>query len=169
MSCVTGLYRVQDSRFELFNETKNNDPKTFDNILRLVNPAKLVACYQSIDKNINDAAIFAKKWLSYQALWDVSLDYIKEKLGDDLRAWYEMLVEFRGCRKLLESGTGNSTFGAVEVSYLQIQSQVSLKYDSWWVDVMGIYTQTLGKGISLQLSNLKKGNYYLMCNIFANA
>ena len=38
----------------MFSETKNNDPKTFDNILRLVNPAKLVACYQSIDKNIND-------------------------------------------------------------------------------------------------------------------
>ena len=100
---------------------------------------------------------FFKQWLSYQVLWETYLDEVKTKLGDNSQNWLNMLKDYRAARKLLDNDTGNAIFGAIEVSYLNIKSQISLKYDGWWHDLLILYTQTLGSGVLSLLSTLKDG------------
>jgi len=53
--------------FELFNDSSITIKK-FDNLLRLVQPGKVVTCYKYIQGVIDDSVAFAEKWLQYQVI-----------------------------------------------------------------------------------------------------
>ena len=116
-------------------------------------------CYRYIDKCIKDTDNFSKQWLSYQVLWETNVDEVKLKLGDDLKEWLRMLADYRDARKILDGDTDNVRFGAIDVSYFNIKSQISLKYDSWWHELLTMFTHTLGSGVLSLLSTLKDGKF----------
>lgn len=82
------------------------------------------------------------------------METLTTKLAGDLGVWKNTLVELKDARGLLDGGAGDGVFGPIEVAYLQIQSQITLKYDSWWHDIIRELTQILADAVLAQQKTL---------------
>ena len=91
-----------------------------------------------------------------KTLWDTTLEELSAYLSGDIDKWRETIKEFREARVLLDCGSEDVAFGPISVSYFQIQSQVSLKYDAWWQDILRLYTNFLGDQIQSHLDELSE-------------
>eukprot|EP01041_Mallomonas_annulata_P000303 gene303-544_t len=130
MSVSCTLPRITSTRYQVFAEAVDG-PKDYSNIISMVDPKDLRLPYTVVEDKVSQAKIYAQKWLQYQALWDVSVAVVADRVGRDISKWQQLLQELKASRSTIESADEEEIFGPIVINYRQVQNKVNLKYDTW--------------------------------------
>lgn len=68
-------------------------------------------------------------------------------IGNDIEKWQQLLVESAEARSAVDLSSVSTDFGAVSVKYSKVQSQITLKYDSWQKELQASFASILGQCI----------------------
>jgi len=122
---ICGLERVDTTR-----STLSASEKSYKNLLlKMGEKFNIRQAYETLEKVFNDAIDYFDTWKSYQALWDIDLDQVFAQLGDNIDNWNQLLKQIRQGRKLFDSNEDFKSFGGLEITYNNVSSKVSNKYD----------------------------------------
>uniref|UniRef100_A0A0L8I729 Dynein heavy chain, cytosolic n=1 Tax=Octopus bimaculoides TaxID=37653 RepID=A0A0L8I729_OCTBM len=112
---VTSLPRIQHSRYQVGLDVESELETTYRSLLTKMPQRKSVLedAYEAIQVTVKEFQDYVEVWLRYQALWDLNADTLYGRLGNNLHVWMATLEEIK-----------------------QVQSKVTLKYDSWHKEVL---------------------------------
>ena len=144
ISTVCSLPRVVSSRFEVFAEA-SDEPKNYANMLKRMDPDVLVKPFGAIEKQVALMKTHVAGWLQYQALWDVEVSVIADRLGTNLHDWQLLLQEIKTSRAKVDTATEEMLFGPILVSHRSIQNKIHIKYDSWQKDLQARFGAIVGE------------------------
>lgn len=99
--------------------------------------------YETLEKVFGDAIDYFDTWKSYQALWDIDLDQVFSQLGDNIDNWNQLLKQIRQGRKLFDSNDDFKSFGGLDITYNNVSSKVSNKYDQLHKEILNKFGGTL--------------------------
>ena len=149
---VCDLKRPKSGRFEVFDNaaTSSGAPtaETFDRLIHMVPAEILTQAYERIEDRIADIAFFVDQWLAYQTLWDTQIADVAASVGTDIDKWQALLFESAEARSALDLSATSSEFGPVTVKYNKVQSQITLKYDSWQKELQVSFAGILAQCIN---------------------
>ena len=157
LSITCSLPRIVSSRYQVFADTIDG-PKDYLTILSNIENDLLRLPYQVIESKLDEAKIYVQRWLQYQALWDVSVAVIAERVGRDIRKWQQLLLEIKTSRSTIESADEERAFGPIVINYRQVQNKVNMKYDTWQRECQQRFGAILleeMKGTHSELLNIK--------------
>ena len=148
LGTVCSLRMIQASRYELSVHERSRDPTsaTFMAILPRCTD-RLLEAYQLIENRLDDVVQYVAKWLQFQSLWDLQIDFVYDTLGDDLSEWLQILREIRKSRSTFDTSEARRHFGLLTIDYEQVQMKINAKYDLWQNDVIGKFASKLGSRI----------------------
>ena len=86
---MTSLSRLSSQRYDVFATDSSTAPTTFSDIIPSLHGASplISSCYDVIEKHMASSISYIGTWLSYQFLWDMTLDSISGLIGDDVKNW----------------------------------------------------------------------------------
>ena len=152
LSTITNLPRIRSSRYQVGIEDVDVDKSktTYRSLLTKLpgGSGDLLKVYNLIDGYLTAVNQYVQVWLQYQALWDMRIESIVDRLGDDLAKWKELLVEIKRARKTFDTSETSKSFGPVIINYAQVQSRVNMKYDALHKDILGKFGTKLGTTIN---------------------
>ena len=148
---VCNLPRLKSGRYEVFDDeaaSGSNEATTFERLIAMV-PSSIVAkSYELIEARVIDMATFVDQWLAYQTLWDTQVADVATSVGKDIEKWQVLLLESAEARSAVDMSATSSEFGPVVVRYNKVQSQITLKYDSWQKELQSSFAGILGQCIA---------------------
>ena len=153
---VCDLKRPKSGRFEVFDNATtgissssgSQTADTFDRLIHMVPSEILTQAYARIEERIVDMAYFVDQWLAYQTLWDTQISDVAASVGTDIDKWQALLFESAEARSALDLSSTSSEFGPVTVKYNKVQSQITLKYDSWQKELQVSFAGILAQCIN---------------------
>jgi dynein heavy chain 1 len=107
----------------------------------------LTVAYQVLDERVTEMSLFVDQWLAYQTLWDTQVSDIASQVGNDIEMWQALLIESAEARSAVDLSATSAEFGPISVKYSKVQSQITLKYDSWQKELQQSFAEILGQCI----------------------
>ncbi|KAJ3411544.1 hypothetical protein HDV05_002063 [Chytridiales sp. JEL 0842] len=104
----------------------------------------LSAAYDALENKLKCVSDYIQIWFRYQSLWDLDIDIILSKLGDDLHSWQNLVLEIKKSRTTFDNSEKKKSFGCLVVDYEQVQAKVNAKYDHWQKEVLNKFGLKLG-------------------------
>ncbi|KXJ05331.1 Cytoplasmic dynein 1 heavy chain 1, partial [Exaiptasia diaphana] len=147
---ITMLPRIQSSRYQVGVERDESESETtYRNLLAKLpeGPVVLEQAYAAVEERVAKVEEYEHMWLQYQALWDMDIGNVYNRLGEDLSKWMKVLKEIKRSRVTFDTSDTKKVFGPVVVDFAQVQSKVNMKYDTWHKDVLSKFASRLGDGI----------------------
>ena len=147
---VCNLQRPKSGRFEVFDAAPTNTgtcEDTFERLIDMVPAETLAISYKVVDDRHAEMSVFVDQWLNYQVLWDTQVADIAAQVGNDIEKWQALLVESAEARSAVDLSATSAEFGPVSVKYSKVQSQITLKYDSWQKELQSSFAEILGQTI----------------------
>ena len=84
-------------------------------------------------KEVNE---YVGSWLKNQAIWRINNKEVTEILGNDLSKWQNLLKGINESRLQLEMENSKKMIGCISINVEQIQSSISMRYDSLEKDLL---------------------------------
>ena len=106
-------------------------PQTFAGAVKQVGAATITAAYAAIEAQLGEVSAYVADWLQYQSLWDITVQDVAVLLGNDIAVWTRILQEIKAARSTIDTSSSRKSFGPVVIDYSQVQSKVTIKYDTW--------------------------------------
>ena len=157
---VCNLQRPKSGRFEVFDDGPANggvsgggggapgsEVQTFERLIAMVPAAIISKSYELVEARVSDMAMFVDQWLAYQTLWDTQVADVSTQVGNDIGKWQLLLKESAEARFAVDMSATSSEFGPMVVNYNKVQSQITLKYDSWQKELQSSFASVLGQCI----------------------
>lgn len=136
---ICGLERVDTTRSNL-----TASEKSYKNLLlKMGEKFNIRQAYDTLEKVFGDAISYFDTWKSYQALWDIDLDKVFSQLSDNIDNWNQLLKQIRQGRKIFDSNEDFKCFGGLEITYNNVSSKVSNKYDQLHKEILSKFGSTL--------------------------
>jgi dynein heavy chain 1 len=140
---ITGLERVEATRFEMLKEAKASD---YSNLLSEV-VENLAQAYEILHQTLSQTEGYVQTWLGYQALWDTQAADVFNELGDQMELWTQLLEEIKKNRSTFDNSETEIHFGAIVVDYRAVQAKVNNKYDQWHREILNKFGSKLGENM----------------------
>ena len=115
ISVASTLPRIVSGRGNIVFGNLSIGPVDYSSALESVDRSVLKKAYCVIEDHLNKANEYTQKWLQYQALWDVSVDTIVEKVGISISKWQQLVTEIKAARSTIESSDEEKIFGILAV------------------------------------------------------
>jgi dynein heavy chain 1 len=147
---VCNIQRLKSGRFEVFDTIGANSSageERFYSCIAMVPPDIVSTAYARIGILIEDTSAFVAQWLEYQALWDTQVSDVAAAVGADIKKWQTLLMESAEARSAVDMSATSASFGPIVVKYNKVQSQITLKYDSWQKELQSSFATILGQCI----------------------
>jgi dynein heavy chain 1 len=147
---VCSLQRPKSGRYEVFDNTANelsSADQTYDQLITMVPPTILAMAYERVEEYIVAMSKFVDQWLAYQTLWDTQVAEVATSVGADIEKWQAVLMESAEARSAVDLSATSAEFGPVTVKYSKVQSQITLKYDSWQKELQSSFATVLAQSI----------------------
>ena len=136
---ICGLERVDTTKSNL-----TASEKSYKNLLlKMGEKFNIRQAYDALEKVFGDAVDYFDTWKSYQALWDIDLDKVFSQLSDNIESWNQLLKQIRQGRKIFDSNEDFKCFGGLEITYSNVASKVSNKYDQLHKEILNKFGSTL--------------------------
>eukprot|EP01096_Ripella_sp_DP13-Kostka_P011830 TRINITY_DN484_c0_g1_i1.p1 TRINITY_DN484_c0_g1~~TRINITY_DN484_c0_g1_i1.p1 ORF type:complete len:4631 (+),score=2721.08 TRINITY_DN484_c0_g1_i1:206-14098(+) len=150
LGVICYLPRIQSSRYDdgLSQEREPGTLKTYRDLLKRLPEGILQETYGTIENKLIEVQSYVQIWLEYQALWDMEVNSVFSRLGDDLSKWQQILVEIQTSRKTFDTSLSVKDFGSIVIDYAQVQASISNKYDYWHKEIL--YNFGLKLGLAMQ-------------------
>ena len=124
LSIVCSLPRIRSSTYGEFTEavSKPSDlPDQFTDLFGKLDPEIRGSAYRVIEEQIVQAQKYVTTWLQYQSLWDMDMNSITNRMGDDLIKWQDLLNSVKKSRVTFDNSYTYKAFGPVTINYDQVQ------------------------------------------------
>jgi dynein heavy chain 1 len=149
---VCNLPRPKSGRYEVFDDdgaanSGKAEATTFERLITMVPESIVAKAYELVEARVIDMATFVDQWLAYQTLWDTQVADVATAVGKDIPKWQALLLESAEARSAVDMSATSSEFGPVVVKYNKVQSQITLKYDSWQKELQSSFAGILGQCI----------------------
>jgi dynein heavy chain 1 len=97
-------------------------PQTYASLLRRLpnDGADLTEAYRLINTQMEKMQTYVQSWLQYQALWDLQVDTVYNRLGGDFEAWQSLLIDIKRSRQHIDTAETVKRFGSAEIDYTQV-------------------------------------------------
>ncbi|XP_001636057.2 cytoplasmic dynein 1 heavy chain 1 isoform X2 [Nematostella vectensis] len=148
---ITTLPRIQSSRYQVGLERDESESDiSYRNLLAMLpeGPEVLQDAYGSIEDIVEAVEKYSKVWLQYQALWDMDIGLVYNRLGEGLDKWMKLLKDIKKSRVTFDTSESKKVFGPIVIDYAQVQSKVNMKYDTWHKDILSKFASRLGDNMS---------------------
>ena len=139
---VSALPRIVSHRYDVFSASDSStsldaaaSSKFYTNIMYNIDGNVLSKAYFAIEDKLIQASNYSQLWLQYQALWDISVSFISDKLGSDIPQWRQLLSEVKDARNTIDTVSNEEIFGPIVINYSQVQNKINMKYDMWQKDL----------------------------------
>ncbi|KAL3321193.1 Cytoplasmic dynein 1 heavy chain 1 [Cichlidogyrus casuarinus] len=144
------LPRIQHSRYQIGLEQATEDSKTYGGLLPLLPNGSqvLTEAIRAIDNVVTEAEDYVSVWRGYQNLWELQTEHVYNQLGKDVDVWMSVLDEIKAMRKHFDVSDTHKDFGPIKIRFANVQSQVSIKYDTWHSEILSKFGSNLGSEIS---------------------
>ena len=135
---VNSLTRIQSPRDQVALDRPTS--QTYRDLLTKIpdGPEVLAAAYTAIEGRMKEVKVYVDEWINLQS----------EKLygspKEDISLWIRCLKDIKKSRTIFDTTETRKEFGAVVIDYGQVQSEMTLKYDSWHQKVLGKFGAMLG-------------------------
>ena len=90
---------------------------------------------------------YVGKWLQFQLLWDLEVEYVFNQLGDSLTNWQQLLMEIKETWSTFDNLDMEHSFRVCVINYEQVQAWVNVKYDTWQWDILSQFGMKLGNAM----------------------
>ena len=90
---------------------------------------------------------YVGKWLQFQLLWDLEVEYVFNQLGDSLTNWQQLLMEIKKTWSTFDNLDMEHSFRVCVINYEQVQAWVNAKYDTWQWDILSQFGMKLGNAM----------------------
>lgn len=155
------LPQIRASRYQVTTDAGSaHSTPTFTD-LPLRNVKSLLAAYTAIDGKVHQMTTYLEEWYTYQNLWDLRSDHLRDTLGDDLAQWHQLLQEVRHARSTFDTSEGRKTFGSVTFDYEQVQSKITQKYDQWQHEITSKFGGILGSRMAEVFTDMSRSRLEL--------
>jgi dynein heavy chain 1, cytosolic len=148
---VCNLQRPKSGRYEVFEDaaakTGSASEETFERLIGMVPAETVSTAYSRVEERVAEMSAFVDQWLAYQTLWDTQVADVAASVGTDIEKWQQLLLESAEARSAVDLSSVSTDFGAVSVKYSKVQSQITLKYDSWQKELQSSFASILGQCI----------------------
>ncbi|BGP45295.1 dynein heavy chain [Rhodotorula kratochvilovae] len=146
LGVVCGLTRIQSSRYEIGLKLRSSSPEAlnYSSLLSTFTDGTLERPFALVEDKLREVGAYVDKWLQFQSLWDLEAEYVYSRLGDELSAWQQLLLEIRKTRSTFDNSETQRSFAVAVIDYEQVQSKVNAKYDTWQRDLLGRFGGKLG-------------------------
>jgi dynein heavy chain 1 len=162
VAIITDLPRIQASKYVMGNEVNELNKSLLTYRTLLSGSAKadklsidMLKAYKLIESKMGDVNGYAQTWLRYQALWDLQVDMVVNKLGEDLSNWHPLLIEIKKARAMIDVSENTKEFGPVVINFSQVQNRVISRYDDLHKEIL--------KRFGLRLKE-SMGDFYVAIN-----
>ncbi|XP_063712959.1 cytoplasmic dynein 1 heavy chain 1-like isoform X4 [Symsagittifera roscoffensis] len=153
---VLELPRIQTQRFQVGTEVQ-----TIRRYTHLLDGmpngyTNLVDAYKAIETVVAAVENYTQTWLNFQALWDLSMDHVCARVGNNMDLWMQLLFEIKNDRTTFDTSETRKTFGPIAVDFGKVQSKVNLKYDSVHKEILAKFGSLLSHEMSEVFTVLSK-------------
>ena len=119
----------------------------FNGVTDLIAPQLLLDPLDEVEALMAEVRSFVGTWLRNQAVWRLNPKEISEKLGNNVGLWQELLAGLERAKGELDTASTEKVVGCIHINLEQIQSSISLRYDSLHKDLLAafsnlVFTQT---------------------------
>ena len=140
-------------------ETKNQNNKSnanniytykdnsFRDIIKLADQKIILGCYTTLEKTINDAETYMKKWKSYKVLWDIQPKTIYDKLGTDTIKWQALMEELKRGQGSFNTEETEQIIGSIVIDFSSVKKKVRSKYNTWLKEILKKFAEITSDGI----------------------
>ena len=144
---ITNQKRIQHSRYQLGIESESEYKTTFKSLLNKLplTSKPLEDAYETIESLITSADDYVNTWLDFQSLWDLQTDQLYARLGKDITNWMSCLNEMKDARKTFDTQETLKHFGPITIDYNNVQTKVTMKYDSWHKEILSKFGSMLSQ------------------------
>ena len=160
ISIITSLPRIVSNRIVVFTSSASG-PKDYSAAINLVDKALLRRVYDTIEDHLFNANTYLQQWLQYQALWEISINSISDKLSRNLKLWHQLLTEIKSARTTIETTEEEKLFGPIVINFRQVQNKISLKYDTWQKEIQTLFANILADEMKSAYSELNNSKLKL--------
>ena len=77
----------------------------------------IVEAYKAIEKVVTAVESYTQTWLNFQALWDLSIDHVCMRVGNNLDVWMTLLFEIKSKRTTFDTSETRKEFGPIAVDF----------------------------------------------------
>ena len=91
-------------------------------------------------KEVNE---YVGSWLKNQAIWRINNKEVTEILGNDLSKWQNLLKGINESKLQLEMENSKKLIGCISINVEQIQSSISMRYDSLEKDLLSSFSMMI--------------------------
>lgn len=139
------------NRYNTSDNTNTNDPNQettdFTDLLGKMNSNILSGAYKVLHEKVNLAENYVKRWLSYEALWEINIDRFYDRFGENLKMWQQVLNEIKQGRNTFDTSQVNVNYGPVIINYKQVQNKINNMYDSLHKEVLNAFGKKFSKNM----------------------
>ncbi|XP_075239024.1 cytoplasmic dynein 1 heavy chain 1-like isoform X4 [Convolutriloba macropyga] len=153
---VLELPRIQTQRFQVGTEVQM--VRRYTHLLDSMPNGyiHIVEAYKAIEKVVTAVESYTQTWLNFQALWDLSIDHVCMRVGNNLDVWMTLLFEIKSKRTTFDTSETRKEFGPIAVDFGKVQSKVNLKYDSVHKEILAKFGSIMSSEMSDVFSVLSK-------------
>ena len=128
---------------------------TYHSILKKIPQEVLIGGYERINEIISNAERYVYTWTNYQALWEIDIKNVYDKLGEDIETWQRLLNEIKDGRKTFDNSETERSFGgSVVVDYRMVQVKINNKYDAWHREILSHFGTTFNENLKTFFSTI---------------
>ncbi|GAA5943977.1 hypothetical protein JCM3775_004729 [Rhodotorula graminis] len=163
LGVVCGLARIQSSRYEIGLKLRSTSPDAlnYSSLLATLADGTLERPFALVEHKLREVGAYVDKWLQFQSLWDLEADVVYARLGDELSAWQQLLLEIRKTRSTFDNSETQRSFAVAVIDYEQVQSKVNAKYDTWQRDLLARFGTKLGAAMKETHAQIRKARHDL--------
>ena len=96
-----------------------------------------------IDNIMKEVNEYVGSWLKNQAIWRINNKEVTEILGNDLSKWQNLLKGINESKLQLEMENSKKMIGCISINVEQIQSSISMRYDSLEKDLLSSFSMMI--------------------------
>lgn len=146
VSTVTALPRLHPLT-DLLAAREEAGEQRFSGVTDLIPPRLLLEALDAVEALMAEVGRFVGTWLRNQAVWRLNPKEVSEKLGSNVGLWQELLTGLARAKSELDTASTEKVVGCIHINLEQIQSSMSLRYDSLHKDLLAafaalVFTQT---------------------------
>jgi dynein heavy chain 1 len=102
----------------------------FTDLLSKMNSSVIANAYKALHEKVNSAENYVKRWLSYEALWDIDIKRFYDRFGTNLKTWQQVLSEIKAGRNTFDTSQVSTNYGPIVINYKAVQNKINNVYDS---------------------------------------
>ena len=165
LGLICSLSRIEASRYEYFKETGREagakKDSTYHSLLKKIPQDVLFGAYEKINAIVSAAENYARTWTNYQALWEIDIKKVYDRLGDNIEMWQKLLEEIKEGRKTFDNSETEKSFGSsIIVDYRMVQVKINNKYDAWHKEILNQFGATFNENLKSFHSGICKNCFF---------